>query len=250
VSVDDPVGDGNEADAEQEVELWRRWRESSDAVARDELVVRHMPFARVMALKLFRGRYSDEFEFADYLQFANLGMLEALQHYDPTRGAGFRTYSALRIRGSVLDGLTSMSERQQQIETRRRVVRERSESIVAGRASRRDAFADLAEVAIGLALGYMLEGTAMFQQEESVESDGGYLRMELRQMCGQIRGLVEQLPAAERTVVKSHYLNHIAFTEIAVSLGVTKARVSQLHHQALARLRQALGALSPCDMAW
>jgi len=240
----------SESDVQRELSMWRRWREEGDMSARDALIERYTGFVRIMALKLYRRRFSDEFEFADYLQFATIGMLEAFQHYDPAKGAGFQTYSGHRIRGAVLDGLTTMSERQQQITTRSRLLQERSESLAAGKLSRSSAIADLAEIAIGLALGYMLEGSSMYQAEDEAAPENAYQRVELLQLRGQVRSLIEQLPASEKFVVKAHYINHLAFVEIARTLGVSKARVSQLHQQALGHLREAVATVAPWDMAW
>jgi RNA polymerase sigma factor FliA len=247
----DPIADELAAeDLRWEAELWGRWRGARDVAARDELVERYAPFAHIMAKKLYRGRYGEELQFSDYLQLARLGMMEAFEHYDPAKGASFRTYSALRIRGAVLDGVSSLSERQQQIATWRRIKQERSESLLAGRPTRGGNFANLAEVAIGLALGYMLEGSSMYQAGEETAPENAYQSVELRQLSTQLRSLVESLPAAEKYVIKAHYLNHQAFVEIAATMKVTKVRISQLHYQALGRLRKAMAEVAPCDMAW
>jgi RNA polymerase sigma factor for flagellar operon FliA len=239
-----------QADAEREAALWLRWRRDGDRAARDVLVEQYTLFAHIMAKKLYRGRYGEELQFADYLQFATLGMMEAFEHYDPDKGASFRTYSALRIRGAVLDGVCSMSERQQQIASWRRLQQDRSESLAAGKPARHGSFADLAEIAIGLALGYMLDGSTMYQDGDESAGDTPYSRLELRQLQQQLHALIERLPASERYVVKAHYLHRTAFVDIAVARKITKVRVSQLHQQALGRLRKALAAVAPCDMAW
>jgi RNA polymerase sigma factor for flagellar operon FliA len=237
-------------EAQGEALLWQRWRCEGDLAARDLLVEKYTVFAHIMAKKLYRGRYGDELPFADYLQFATLGMMEAFQHYDPAKGASFRTYSALRIRGAVLDGVGVMSERHQQIASWRQIQQDRSESLAAGKPVRGGGFAELAEIAIGLALGYMLEGSAMYQEGGEQGEQNAYARVELSQMKRQLHALIEQLPASERYVVKAHYLHHTAFVDIATARNITKVRVSQLHQQALGRLRKALAAVAPCDMAW
>jgi RNA polymerase sigma factor for flagellar operon FliA len=64
-----------------------------------------------------------------------------------------------------------------------------------------------------------------------------------------IRRAVEKLPERERDIVVRHYFGQSEFQAIAQDLGVTKGRISQLHAQALARIRQGLGAGSDVDFS-
>lgn len=77
------------ADPVQEAVLWRHWREQGDAQARETLIRLHTPYARILAAKLYAGRYHDEVEFDDYFQFACVGLLESIDRYDPQYGATF-----------------------------------------------------------------------------------------------------------------------------------------------------------------
>src|SRR5262245_21524787 len=88
-----------------ELALWRRLRGSRDADARDGLLALHMPYARIVAATYYSRRYNDEVEFGDYLQYASIGLLEALERFDPERGAQFRTFAARRMHGAILNGL-------------------------------------------------------------------------------------------------------------------------------------------------
>ena len=64
-----------------------------------------------------------------------------------------------------------------------------------------------------------------------------------------IRCAVERLPERERDLVTRHYFGQREFQSIAQDLGITKGRVSQLHAQALARIRQLLGSTSDVDFS-
>ena len=101
--------------------LWSRLRGSGDGLARDELLKRHIPYARVVAATLYGRRFHDEIPFDDYLQLARLGMLEAMERFDPERGVQFRTFASRRMHGAILNGLERATEKQQQIAARRRV---------------------------------------------------------------------------------------------------------------------------------
>ncbi|HEY5800636.1 MAG TPA: hypothetical protein VIT92_10475, partial [Burkholderiaceae bacterium] len=75
------------ASPHEESALWRRWWQQRDALAREQLVAIHFEFARMLAAVVFRGRYNECIEFDDYLQLATVGLLEAIDRYDDTRGA-------------------------------------------------------------------------------------------------------------------------------------------------------------------
>ena len=112
-----------------ELALWQAFRAAGDGAAREELVRMHLPFARVMAAHCYARRHHDEIGFDEYLQFASVGLLEAMERYDPGRGAQFRTFAARRMQGAILDGLEHLSEKQQQIALRQRLRAERLQAV-------------------------------------------------------------------------------------------------------------------------
>ena len=96
--------------SEEERRLWRE-RRQDDGVAQASLVDRYLPFARSVAVGLYSKRLDDTVPFEDYIQYANLGLLEAIERFDVERGLAFTTYATYRIRGAVLNGLETATER-------------------------------------------------------------------------------------------------------------------------------------------
>jgi RNA polymerase sigma factor for flagellar operon FliA len=240
-----------------EAELWRRHREERDESARDLLIARFLPYARTVAATYYARRTHDEIEFDEYLQLARLGMLEALDRYDPAAGAQFKTYAARRMHGAILDGLEKLTEKQRQIAVRRHMQNERLQSLkthdCAGPSASGDGlFQRLAEVGIGLALGFLLEDTGMYADEREIRTlpDNHYQQLELRQTQRHLRDLVAQLPEVQRMVIRNHYLQNQPFDEIASQLGLSKGRISQIHKQALGSMRQMIGARQRCDVSF
>ena len=231
-----------QADADtQEAALWQAWRERAEAGARAALVELHGDFARIMAAKLFAQRYGDAVEFDEYLQFARVGLLEAVDRYDSSLGASFRTYAAHRIQGAVLSGLECLSECSRQVALRRRLEQDRVRSLAEQDAEAApDAFERLVSVAVGMAVGFMLDDVAAFQAADSSCGDSAYQGLAERETRHRLHALIEQLPAKEARIIRHHYLQHVPFEEIARDLGVTPGRVSQLHKRALEQLRAAL----------
>lgn len=272
-SPDMPRQDGNaedlalplELEAEQETVagladeagLWNGWRALKDIGCRERLIAYYLPYARVVAASYYRRRFHDEIEFEEYLQLSSVGLLESLDRFDPAHGVQFKTFAARRMHGAILNGLEKVTEKQQQIAFRKQLQAERRESLKmrdgATASAKKDApedlFRNLANVGIGLALAYLLEGTGMIDvQEERTEQHGYYQRVELQQLQQRIRALVDELSEQERTVVRCHYLQEMQFSDIATMLGLSKGRIAQVHRQALERLRSTLQARGAMDV--
>jgi RNA polymerase sigma factor for flagellar operon FliA len=249
-------GDTGSAGSKYEVladedELWKRWEEKQDERARDRIVHHYMSYAKALAAKLYTRRTHDDFEFQEYMQFASVGLMESVNRFKNERGVLFKTFATTRINGAVLSGIALLSERQQQINLRRRVAEERVASLQKEKKSEdpEKMLRELAEIGIGLALGYLLEGTGMVANPEAAIPDNTYTRMELNQLQQQVIYLTRQLTAREREVIQMHYHQNMAFEEIAMELNLTKGRISQLHKQGLERLRTLIKKIESCDIA-
>jgi RNA polymerase sigma factor for flagellar operon FliA len=232
--------------AGDEQALWHNLRATADADARDQLLALHLPYARIVAATYYSKRFHDEIEFGDYLQYASIGLLEALERFDPDRGAQFRTFAARRMHGAILNGIERLSEKQQQIAARQRLRAERvdaAKQLAGGDPGKLagDKLCDyVAEVGLGLALAWLLEGTAMVEVTERAEVTPFYRHAEIRQVRERLLQAVDSLPAQERTVIRSHYLQDVPFEAVATTLNLTKGRISQIHKQALQRLRASV----------
>lgn len=245
-----------------ELELWRRLRSDADPQARDALLSLHLPYARVVAAAYFGKRFHDEIEFGDYHQYATIGLLEAMERFDPDRGAQFRTFAARRMHGAILNGIERLTEKQQQISARQRA---RAESLgtVKDLAARTCGVAPaavprhpqqllhyMAEVGLGLALVWMLEGTSMVDDPDRAESVPFYRSAEIRQLRERLARVVDALPPQERTVIRCHYLQDIPFDQVAAMLQLSKGRISQIHKQALLRLRAEAADHEDLDLSF
>jgi RNA polymerase sigma factor for flagellar operon FliA len=237
-----PAAQASHAALAQEDMLWQRWRDQGEDAAREAIARHYMSYARAVAAQLYRRRASDEVEFADYLQFAALGMLESIERFDPAQGVLFKTFATPRMTGAVRSGIASHSERQQQMVMRRRIAQERSASLRDDPAGPgpESVLRELAGLGVGLALGFILDGTGMVENVEGALPDNTYANVELRQFQDRIVHLLRKLTPREQEVVKLHYFHSVGFEEIAQQLSLTRGRVSQLHKQALGRLRTLL----------
>ena len=233
------------AQAAAEDDLWTRWRVHRDFGAREQLAGIYAGYARIVAATMYARQYRDGVEFADYYQLACVGLMEALDRFDPGFGVQFKTFSAHRMRGAVLDGIECMTEKHQQIVARGRIRAQRLRDLcsdVPGGSARlpSQVLAYVAEVGVGLALAWVLEGTGMMDDGARAETIHFYRSVEIRQLRKRLLELVDALPAQERVVVRGHYLQGRPFEEIASLLDLTRGRISQIHRQAIDRLRASM----------
>ena len=250
-----PAGLGAEEHA-----LWSRWRGARDMEARERLLEMHLPYARLVAASYYGKRFHDEIEFDEYHQLATVGMIEAMERFDPAFGVQFRTFASRRMHGSIVDGLERTTEKQQQIAARQRLEAQRQQSIAgedtddqSERSSSPAArtteqlLQHVAEAGLAFALSWLLDGSGMIEPQERAEALPFYRSAELKELRQRILDAVNGLPAQERTVIYSHYLQELPFEEVARRLSLTKGRISQVHKRALLRLRHALGSAAACD---
>lgn len=224
--------------------LWEQWAHERSDRARQALVQRYTNFARTLAARAFASRAEAGLEFDDYLHYAYQGLLEAIDRYDHNRGIRFESFATLRVSGAISDGVESLCERHRQIAARQRMIKERTRALTdeIGDIKGAAAVAVIAEIAVGIAVGLLLEDSGMFFNPEVEPSlpDNAYHSVELQQTRKILRRLVNTLEGNERKVVTMHYLHGLPFTAIADELQLSKGRISQLHRTALLHLRSAL----------
>jgi RNA polymerase sigma factor for flagellar operon FliA len=226
-----------------EASLWRRLRFEAQGECREALFDRYVPLARAIAAAKF-GQRRGSAERGDCEHLAYEGLLQAIDRFDPLLGVPFSAYARRRIVGSIADGLAKMSEVGAQISHRRRVEQERMRSLApSDAAAAEDPLAALSDLAIGLALGLMLEGTSMMAADGADTRPSAYESLEWREMQARLGEAVRKLPEKETLIVRQHYHNGLSLAQIAELLGLSRGRISQLHRSALERLRKRIGSI-------
>lgn len=227
----------------------------------ESLLVSHLPQVRLVAEAIHeRLRFRTELD--DLIGFGVLGLLQAIERFDSSRGVLLKTYAEHRIRGAILDGLRNLDwlprhARQQQRrdqEARYQTEDSQTASLPAvapssrkpgnpGAASPRP----LMEI---LYAGANLEALEKVSQKAGLRNLLGatqedpetlYQRKEMREKM--VRAIVH-LPRRHREIIHLYYHQELSMKQIAERLRVHESRVSQLHAWALERLRRSLaGAL-------
>jgi RNA polymerase sigma factor for flagellar operon FliA len=224
---------------------------------RDHLLEQHMPLVKRLAHHM-KAKLPPSVEVDDLVQAGMMGLLDAINRYEETHGAQFETYAVLRIRGAMLDELRSndwmpRSTRQNMRKVegamnalQQKLGRAPSESEVAK--SLKISLADYQEL-LSEGGGHQLIYYEDFHDDDGNDSfldryvvdDNDPLRSLLETDFRQaVIDAIDALPPREKTLMGLYYEEELNLKEIGAVMGVSESRVSQLHTQAVARLRAAL----------
>ncbi len=221
------------------------------AVADQERIVRHYaPKVKYLALRM-KGKLPKNIELSELIAAGTLGLMESFGKFRPELGIRFDTYAETRIRGAMIDELRRLDWFPRSLRRRVRTLDEaalRLESLN-GRAPTEEELVgatglELKEVREGLealrnqfclSLDMIQEsfGLEQVSEEESPDSQAAS-----RQMVERVAELIDQLTPREKMVLSLYYTDELNMREAAEVMGITEGRVSQLHSQALARLRR------------
>ena len=225
--------------SDEELELWQAKDSDDGGAARSILIDRYLPLARQIAASLYNNRPDNDVPFDDYHQYANVGLLEAVNRFDEAQGVAFATFATYRIRGAILNGLDNHTERRRQAAFVRRNRRELVESIDQNSAEDADsAFREVVDLTVMLAIGFLLEdsGLGSLSESKNVPMETNAM-VQLKQT---LRDSVDTLPPNEQVVIRYHYFHHMGFSDLAEQLQLSKGRISQIHKRALERIRVQL----------
>jgi RNA polymerase sigma factor for flagellar operon FliA len=228
---------------------------------KNHLLTEHMPLVKRLAHQM-KAKLPASVEVDDLIQAGMIGLLDAINRYEENHGAQFETYAVLRIRGAMLDELRSndwmprstrqnMRKVEQAMATlQQQLGRPPSESEIAK--SLKLPLAEYQEM-LGDSGGHQLVYYEDFHDEDGNDSwldryavdDDDPLRALLETDFRQaVIDAIDNLPPREKILMGLYYEEELNLKEIGAVMGVSESRVSQLHSQAVGRLRTYLRELA------
>jgi RNA polymerase sigma factor for flagellar operon FliA len=228
---------------------------------RNELLIQHAPLVKKLA-HMMRARLPPSVEVDDLIQAGMIGLLDAASRYEEVHGAQFETYAMQRIRGAMLDELRSndwmprgMRQNMRKIEDAVHILQQRlgrppNESEVARQLNLSvKAYQDLLFDGAGHQLVYYedffdAESSEHFLDRYATDVAEDPLQMLMDSGFRQaVIDAIEALPEREKLLMGLYYEQEMNLKEIGAIMGVTESRVSQLHSQAIVRMRVRLKEL-------
>ena len=244
-------------------QLWLAYRQDGDEVARGKLLNEHLGLVHHVARQLSRT-LAAEADFDELVSSGVMGLMNALDSFDHSRGLAFSTFAAPRIRGAILDDL----RRQDHVP---RSLRRKSREIAAAREALTRADAEPpSDRALAEHMNIDVETLWRWKAEiegihhVSIEptgpsgertgtNPGAFLASETDQIIedqltaqeevGVLRNAILELKEQERVVLSLYYFEELKLHEIAAILELTESRISQIRSKAILKLRAKMASL-------
>ncbi len=243
--------------AEDEKELWQKYKSNCDQAAKKKLILRYIPLVKHITGKVIVN-LPDKFTFEDLVNYGVLGLIDAIDRFDPSRGIKFSTYAVPRIKGAIYDELRNLDWVPTQVRRKSkqfsRAVRKlenqlgrppADEEIREELGLEEEEFKQLLqevnipenislEKFISPQAGDDLQLKDMIQDSSEGEPDNVLAYNQMKRVLGTA---IDKLPEKEKMVVSLYYYEDLTLQEIGEVLDLTTARISQLHTKAIFRLR-------------
>lgn len=221
----------------------------------DALIEQYAPLVKKIAQHLI-VRFPASVQLDDLIQAGIVGLIEAARKYNGAHGASFATYAGIRIRGAMIDDVRKGDWVPRSVYRNNREIGEAFRRVEArvGREANDQEVADEMGLSLDEYYAHLKDGNSsrlfsldeMLEREESNdepegdEEDTPAVAVLQGAMKQAIVAQIDALPERERLVLSLYYEEELNLKEIGEVLGVSESRVSQIHSQAMARLRSRL----------
>jgi len=241
--------------------VWRKYQKRHDKRLRDRLIIEYMPLVKYVAGRLAVGLPASV-QIEDLIGSGTLGLMSAIDRYDPGRDNKFSTFAISRIRGAMLDELRAMDWVPRSVRRKARQLEDAHQRLERklGRPAHDDEIAGALEIDLR-DYHHLLEdvrGATLLSLNEHCSGGGDdspnqvhdtvpdkalvdpIAILEVQKMRNVLDGSLDSLPDRERLVLILYYYEEMTLKEIGAILGVSESRVSQIHTKAIGRLRARL----------
>lgn len=206
----------------------------------------HAPLVRRIAMQV-ASRLPRNVQLDDLIQEGMMGLLDAINRYEPKPSASFETYAKARIRGSIYDSLREDDVIPRHVRDKITQLERASEELrqSLGRPPEDNEIAAHVGISIDEYFAILDSGMTITVVDEDLpdvvdESADQAKMLQQKQLAARIEDKLKGLPERERLVLALHYQQDLSFREVAYVMELTPGRISQLHTQALVRLRGML----------
>ena len=242
------------------VKKYKQKKRGIDGKLRDQLIMDYAPLIRFVAQRI-SARLPSNIETDDLISAGVIGLMDAIEKYDPGRDNKFKTYAEFRIRGAILDELRSQDWVPRSVRDKAKRIEKTYAALEQklGRAVTDSEISDQMGMALeeyydmvakvkAVSLLSVDDITASSQHDkktllDTIESGNGktpFSQLDSKNIRTLLMHTIEDLPEKQRLVLSLYYYEELNLKEIGRILNVTESRVSQLHTQAIERLRSKI----------
>jgi len=229
---------------------------------RNAMIMEYYPLVKSIAYRLV-SRFPSNVDVEDLINVGTLGLIDAIDRFSPERQESFKAYAELRIRGEIIDELRHLDWVPRSVRKRVQKVEKQQQELQAalGRSPTEQEVAD--SMGIGLKeyqnlLKSMVLLSVVSLEDLGVQEDNkrdilqvlrgdsedpGHI-FEAKSATNKLKQAIEALPEKQRMVISMYYYEDLTLKQIGKILNVTESRVSQIHSQAVDKLKIKLKKLS------
>ncbi len=243
---------------EELAELWNAYfQDKTNKKLRDALILQYIYLTRYVASRV-KVALPPTFSFEDISSFGVEGLIDAIEKYSPKYGARFETYALVRIRGNIIDKIRSQDFLPRSIRKKIKNVKDAQEELKRkfGRNATTSELADFMgceKEKIEQILGEDTVVTSIYEKkmtnDESIEiidtiqdtnQKNPSEEIEDKTIKAQLENALKRLPERERTILVLYYHENMTLKEIGDAIELSESRTSQLHAQAIMKLKNLL----------
>lgn len=224
---------------------------------KDKLILEYAPLIRFIAQKI-AIRLPSNIELDDLISSGVIGLMDAIEKYDPTRDNKFKTYAEFRIRGAILDELRSQDWVPRSVRDKAKLLDRTTVELEneLGRSPTEEEVAEKLQISVDEyydLVNQVKPVSVLSMDDQSTFSNSDkksimnllegckihnpHVQLNIKSVKEVVAKSIEDLPERQRLVLSLYYYEDLNLKEIGKILRVTESRVSQLHAQAISRLR-------------
>ncbi len=233
-----------------------------DVDIREELIKKNIPLVKYIASKIIIGK-NKYVEYEDLISYGMIGLMDAINKYDSTKGMKFSTYAAIRINGSIIDEIRKTSpiskraidklNRYNKVveELQNELYREPKDTEVAKRMG--ISLKELTDIQgyvnyiSMMSLETILFGDdeemSLLNSIEDTKSPSPQKSLEEKEMLEYLKMGLDNLKERDRLILNLYYFEKLTLRQVGEVLEVSESRVCQLHSRAILNLRKEIEKL-------
>ena len=229
--------------------IWQQYYEKRDSKLKEMLTEHYVHLVKLVAGRL--GIYLNQYiDLDDLVGYGILGLIDAIDKFDPNKNVKFETYASLRIRGAILDAIRKLDWVPRTLRKKQKDV-DKAYMELEMKLARPPRDGEVAEF-LGMSIDEYNELLRDVNISSLVSIDDNVFNFETikdknaeipekcveeNEMRDMLAQFIDELPEREKKVIFLYYYEELTLKEISKVLEVSESRVSQLHTKAVSRLR-------------
>jgi len=236
-------------------DLWKKYKKTKSKEIKEELITKYIEIVKIIAGRLYNS-YNSAVEYEDLVGYGIIGLIDAIEKFDPSKNIKFETYANFRIRGAIVDQIRSLDwvprsirQKHKKIENALKKLQNTYGTDIDDKTLAEELGIDcnqlndyLLEVSISsiISLDEKLSENANIHIEPLIyknDPESNIIKEESKRLLIEA---IEELPERERMIINLYYFSELTYKEIANILSISESRVSQLHTKAIIKIKNKL----------